>query len=105
MATAVKPGWSRPAAILFASEFPVDEKAFSIAMSEAAEFNADKEIKALLAEVNADDGAMNPYFGKYTSQKAAALKAQSFDRSAISKRGLKYELLDQLTSEILLGVR
>jgi nucleotide-binding universal stress UspA family protein len=41
MATAVKPGWSRPAAILFASEFPVDEKAFSIALSEASEFNAD----------------------------------------------------------------
>lgn len=71
----------------------------------AAEFNADKEIKALLAEINADDGAMSSYFGKYTSQKAAALKTQSFDRSAISKRGLKYERLDQLTSEILLGVR
>ena len=80
-------------------------RTYLILKEKAAEFNADKEIKALLAEVNADDGAMNPYFGKYTSQKAAALKAQSFDRSAISKRGLKYELLDQLTSEILLGVR
>ena len=80
-------------------------RTYLILKEKAAEFNADKEIKALLAEVNADDGAMNPYFGKYTSQKAAALKAQSFDRSAISKRGLKYERLDQLTSEILLGVR
>ena len=46
-----------------------------------------------------------PYFGKYTSEKAAALKAQSFDRNAISDRGLKYERLDQLTIDLLLGVR
>ncbi len=80
-------------------------RTYLILKEKAAEFNADKEIKALLAEINADDGAMSSYFGKYTSQKAAALKTQSFDRSAISKRGLKYERLDQLTSEILLGVR
>ena len=48
---------------------------------------------------------MEQYFGKYSSQKADALKAQSFDRSALSARGLKYERLDQLTVEILLGVR
>jgi hypothetical protein len=28
MVTAIKPGWSRPTAILFASEIPVNEKAF-----------------------------------------------------------------------------
>jgi xylose isomerase len=33
------------------------------------------------------------------------LKGQAFDRNAISARGLKYERLDQLTVEILLGVR
>jgi hypothetical protein len=38
-------------------------------------------------------------------EKAAALKAQPFDRPAIAKRGLKYERLDQLTIEILTGVR
>jgi xylose isomerase len=36
-------------------------------------------------------------------EKAAALKAQSFDRPAIAKRGLKYERLDQLTIDILTG--
>jgi xylose isomerase len=71
----------------------------------AAQFNADKEIQAVLAEVNADDGSMNQYFGKYNSDKAKALKAQPFDRSAISSRGLQYERLDQLTVDLLLGMR
>jgi len=71
----------------------------------AAQFNADKEIQAVLAEVNADDGSMNQYFGKYNSDKAKALKAQPFDRSAISSRGLQYERLDQLTIDLLLGMR
>jgi xylose isomerase len=71
----------------------------------AAEFNADKEIQAILAQVNADDGSMKQYFGKYSADKAKALKAQSFDRSAISSRGLQYERLDQLTIDLLLGNR
>jgi nucleotide-binding universal stress UspA family protein len=41
MATAINPGWSKPATILFASEIPVNEKAFSFAVVEAVEFGAD----------------------------------------------------------------
>jgi xylose isomerase len=48
---------------------------------------------------------MDQYFGNYSAEKAKALKAQSFDRNAIASRGLKYERLDQLTNEVLLGVR
>jgi xylose isomerase len=80
-------------------------RTYLILKEKAACWNADKEIHALLAEINADDGAMAPYFGKYSAKKAAALKAHSFDRSAIASRGLKYERLDQLTIEILTGVR
>ena len=40
MAVTIKPGWSKPSTILFASEIPVNEKAFGFALSEAAEFNA-----------------------------------------------------------------
>jgi xylose isomerase len=71
----------------------------------AAQFNEDKEIQTLLAEIGADDGSMSQYFGSYTSEKAKALKAQSFDRSTISSRGLQYERLDQLTIDLLLGIR
>ncbi|MBI5353820.1 MAG: xylose isomerase [Chloroflexi bacterium] len=80
-------------------------RTYLILKEKAAQFNADKEVQSLLAEINTDDGSMNQYFGKYSSQKSAALKAQSFDRSAIAKRGLKYERLDQLTVDILLGTK
>jgi xylose isomerase len=80
-------------------------RTYLILKEKAARWNADKGIQALLAEVNADDGSMVPYFGKYSAQKATALKAQPFNRAAIASRGLKYERLDQLTVELLLGVR
>ena len=80
-------------------------RTYLILKEKAAQFNADKEIQSLLAEIHADDGKMNPYFGAYTPQKAALLKAHVFDRSAIARRGLRYERLDQLTIDLLLGVR
>ncbi|MBI3151954.1 MAG: xylose isomerase [Chloroflexi bacterium] len=80
-------------------------RTYLILKEKAAQWNADKEIQALVAEINADDGSMGGYFGKYSSEKAKALKAQPFDRSAIAARGLQYERLDQLTVEVLLGVR
>jgi xylose isomerase len=80
-------------------------RTYLILKEKAACWNADAEIQALVAEINADDGSMNQYFGKYSAEKANALKAETFDRSALSARGLKYERLDQLTVEVLLGVR
>jgi xylose isomerase len=80
-------------------------RTYLILKEKAAQWNADPEIRALLAEINADDGSLAPYFGPYTPQKAAALKALPFDRQAIGRRGLLYERLDQLTMEVLLGVR
>jgi xylose isomerase len=80
-------------------------RTYLILKEKAAQFNADPEVQAILAEINADDGSMAPFFGKYSAEKAAALKAQAFDRPAISQRGLKYERLDQLTFDILTGTR
>jgi xylose isomerase len=80
-------------------------RTYLILKEKAIQFNEDKEIQALLAEINADDVTLAPYFGKYSPEKAAALKRHSFDRSAISSRGLKYERLDQLTIDLLLGMR
>ena len=44
--------------------------------------------QALLAAINADDGATNKFKGVYNTEKAAALKAASFDRAALGARGL-----------------
>jgi xylose isomerase len=80
-------------------------RTYLILKEKAAQWNADPEIRALLAEINADDGSLGPYFGPYTPQKAAALRDLPIDRQAIGRRGLLYERLDQLTIEILLGIR
>jgi xylose isomerase len=80
-------------------------RTYLILKEKAARFNADKEIQALLAEINADDGSMKAYQGAYTAAKAAALRAHAFDRVALGQRGLAYERLDQLTMEVLLGAR
>lgn len=80
-------------------------RTYLILKEKARQFNADPDIQALLAEINADDGSMDAFKGTYTAAKAAALKAHAFDREAIAARGLQYEKLDQLTVELLLGVR
>lgn len=80
-------------------------RTYLILKEKAAQWNADSEIQQLLAEINADDGAMSGYFGKYSAEKAKSLKAQAFDRPVLGARGLPYERLDQLTIELLLGVR
>jgi len=80
-------------------------RTYLVLKEKARRFNADPEIKALLAEINADDPAMTSFLGKYTHDKAAALKVYSFDRVAMGQRGLKYERLDQLLFDLLMGVR
>ena len=52
-----------------------------------------------------DDGSTDAFKGPFTAEKAAALKAVTFDRVALGARGMAYERLDQLTVELLLGVR
>ncbi len=80
-------------------------RTYLILKEKAAQWKEDKEIQALLAEIHVEDGSMSAFFGAYSPRKAAALKSQSFDRAAISSRGLKYERLDQLTVDLLLGAR
>jgi len=80
-------------------------RTYLILKEKAARFKADAEIQALLAEINAADPALAKLAGAYSKEKAAGLKAQTFDREALGKRGLRYEYLDQLTVELLLGVR
>lgn len=71
----------------------------------AAQFNADPEIQAILAEINAEDPELATVLGKYSPEKAQAIRAIEFDRKTIASRGLRYERLDQLTIDLLLGMR
>ena len=78
---------------------------YLIMADKVAQFNADSEIQDLLTAINADSGEVDAFKGGYSSDKAAALQSHSFDRGALGKRGQPYERLDQLTIELLLGVR
>jgi xylose isomerase len=75
-----------------------------ILKGKAARWNADKEIQAILHEIS---GENNGSFqtGRYSRQSAAALLAQVFDKDAICKKRLPYERLDQLTVDVLAGLR
>jgi xylose isomerase len=80
-------------------------RTYLILKEKAQRFNADPEIQALLAELNAVDDSVAPYLGPYSAERAAALKAATFDRKALGSRGYAYERLDQLAIETLLGAR
>ncbi len=76
-------------------------RTYLILKEKAARWQADEEIQALVREVHGDGSTL----GAFTADGARALAETSFDRVAIAKRGLAYERLDQLTTEIILGVR
>jgi xylose isomerase len=78
---------------------------YLILKEKAQRFNEDSEIQALLAEINADNGTLSYLRGGYSKDTMEKLKTTTFDRIEIGKRGLPYERLDQLTIELLLGVR
>jgi xylose isomerase len=76
-------------------------RSYLILKEKARQFNADAEIQATLAEINAGDHTA-PVFSR---EAAAALKGREFDRVALGARGLPYERLDQLVFDLLMGVR
>ena len=77
-------------------------RTYELMAERAKKWNADPEIKAILADLATSD---EPDWAgdTYTPEKGKALKAKPFDRVALGKRGLAYERLDQLTIEILMG--
>jgi xylose isomerase len=80
-------------------------RTYLIYKEKARRFNEDKEIQAILREIDALPSDGLPKVDAYSRAAADSLKAQAFDRKALGARGLRYERLDQLTIEILLGIR
>jgi xylose isomerase len=71
-------------------------------------FNKDPEIQGILSDLKALDQKVVVDTGaklKYNSQAAKQLKEASFDVAALRAQGYGYERLDQLTNEVLLGIR
>lgn len=80
-------------------------RTYKILQEKVARFNADADIQGLLAEIRAGDPALETLMSGYTSGRAAELRELQVDRVAEGARGRGYERLDQLTLEVLLGVR
>lgn len=78
-------------------------RTYLILKEKARQWNADPEIKSLVAEIAAPNGDASA--GKFSAQHANKLLAETFDRGRMAAKGLQYERLDQLTIDILLGVR
>jgi xylose isomerase len=78
---------------------------YLILKDKARQFDEDKEIQALLAEIySSTDGYSEP-LGPYSREKANKVKELALDRTELARKPLPYERLDQLTVDILLGVR
>jgi xylose isomerase len=74
-------------------------RTYLILKEKVARFNADPEIQQLLEELDDGDGT--------TAARLSfdELRNKSFDLRELRSRGYAYERLDQLTMELLLGVR
>src|SRR5215831_2327223 len=79
-------------------------RTYLILKEKAAQWNADEEIQAILREISTSSNGF-PQAAAYSKQSSATLLAHQFDKDAIARKRLPYERLDQITVEILLGVR
>ena len=73
-------------------------RTYLILKDKAEQFNQDPEIQAILAEIEVTNKSLE-------LRDFDSLLAQNFDRNQLASKGLKYEKLDQLTIDILLGAR
>ncbi|MDZ4672207.1 MAG: xylose isomerase [Phototrophicales bacterium] len=80
-------------------------RTYLILKEKAQQFNADSEIQALLAEITTTDETLSYLGAGYSKDAVSQLRNTTFDRDALGAKNLPYEKLDQLTIELLLGVR
>jgi xylose isomerase len=78
-------------------------RTYLILKEKAKRWNEDKGIRAILQQIEADSKGFAG--GKFSRKGVAALLDSTFDKDRLAKKPLPYERLDQLTVDMLLGVR
>ncbi len=78
-------------------------RTYLILKEKAQQWNADSEIQGIFRELNG--GGNSVAAGGYSKDAAQTLKDQTLDAEALAERSLPYERLEQLTLEVLTGVR
>ncbi len=79
-------------------------RTYLILKEKAHRWNADREILGILNEISSS-GRGTARVDRYSKEGAAQLLTHVFDKDEILKKRLPYERLDQLTVDMLLGVR
>lgn len=79
-------------------------RTYLILKEKACLWSRDAEIQGILAELSGNGNGTGK-IGLYSKASAAQLLAHTFNKEEILKRRLPYERLDQLTVDLLLGVR
>jgi xylose isomerase len=79
-------------------------RTYLVLKEKAERWNSDREIQAILGEIS-QATPKTPLTGRYTQKGSAALLSYAFDKDAILRKRLPYELLDPLTVDVLLGIR
>ena len=80
-------------------------RTYNMFKAKAKRFSADPEIQAILHELNGGDQTYGGLLSGYSKETVQKLKETTFDVEKLSQRGYRYEQLDQLTVEIIMGVR
>jgi xylose isomerase len=78
-------------------------RTYLILKAKVDRFNQDPEIQQIVKELRGRSDAGEPL--RFSAARAQALQREAFDLPALRARGYAYERLDQLTMELLLGVR
>jgi xylose isomerase len=79
-------------------------RTYLILKEKGERWNADREIQAILADISGGSNGA-PQAARYSNEGSSKLSSYAFNKDAILKKRLPYEKLDQLTVDILLGVR
>jgi xylose isomerase len=80
-------------------------RSYKILEAKAKQFNEDKEIQKMIEDLKNEDKQCTDLLGSYSKDNAQALLNQTFDRQKLGDRRRPHEQLDQMISDLLLGVR
>jgi xylose isomerase len=80
-------------------------RTYMILKEKVSRWNRDREIQAIIKQINVHDSSLEKLTKKFSRGNAQKLLAAALDRVELAGSPLPYEKLDQLTMELLMGVR
>jgi len=79
-------------------------RTYVILRQRARQWNADKQVRTLLRQINQDSKDLDALWGTFSKGHAETLLGMQFSREKMGGKALPYEALDQRTVEILMGI-